>query len=167
MAGASCCGPRPGQPPAWPCVPLASHCRPACSRSPATDCRSGTCSATPPPARRLSRPFNHLRERTVEDGFGCLHNQMGADGNQYEQLQLPDRSATIASVVTISAPTDAACCSADRTTFVGSMIPALTMSLNSPVCASKPQLYSSLSSTLPEITAPSSPEFSAIWRSGR
>jgi hypothetical protein len=39
------------------------------------------------------------------------------------------RSATIASVVIISEPTDAACCNADRTTLVGSMIPALTWSL--------------------------------------
>jgi transglutaminase-like putative cysteine protease len=48
-------------------------------------------------------------------------------------------SPTIASVVIISAPTDAACCRADRTTLVGSMIPAFTMSLNSPLWASKPQ----------------------------
>ncbi len=34
----------------------------------ATDCHSRTCSATPPPPRELSRPFNHLRKGTVEDG---------------------------------------------------------------------------------------------------
>jgi hypothetical protein len=50
------------------------------------------------------------------------------------------RSATIASVVIIREPTEAACYNADRTTLVGSMMPALIMSLNSPVCASKPQL---------------------------
>ena len=43
-------------------------------------------------------------------------------------------------VVIIIEATDAACCSADRTTLVGSMMPAFTKSLNSPVWASKPQL---------------------------
>src|SRR5271166_3176266 len=47
-------------------------------------------------------------------------------------------SATIASVVTSRPATDAASCSAVRTTLVGSMMPALTRSLNSPVWASKP-----------------------------
>jgi hypothetical protein len=46
-------------------------------------------------------------------------------------------SATIASVVTSRPATDAASCSAVRTTFVGSTMPALTRSLNSPVRAIK------------------------------
>jgi len=45
-------------------------------------------------------------------------------------------SATIASVVMSSPATDAASCSACRTTLVGSMMPALIMSVNSPFCAS-------------------------------
>ena len=75
--------------------------------------------------------------------------------------RLSCRSATIASGVIIREPT------AHHTTLVGSMIPALTMFLNWPVCASTPQLYSSLSRTLPEITAPSAQAFSAIWRNPR
>src|SRR5579883_2089093 len=75
-------------------------------------------------------------------------------------------SAIIASVVMSNPATDDASCSAVRTTLVGSMMPAFTRSLNSPVCASKPNAYSLLSSTLPEITAPSSPALEAIWRSG-
>jgi hypothetical protein len=50
------------------------------------------------------------------------------------------RSATIASVVMSRPETEAASYNAVRTTFVGSMMPALTRSLNSPVCASKPKL---------------------------
>ena len=42
-------------------------------------------------------------------------------------------SAIIASVVTSRPATEAASCSAVRTTFVGSMMPAFTRSLNSPV----------------------------------
>src|SRR5450759_4938317 len=76
------------------------------------------------------------------------------------------RSATIASVVIISDAIEAAFCKAVRTTLVGSMMPDLTRSLNAPLWASKPQLYSSLSSTLPAITAPSSPAFSASMAAG-
>ena len=46
------------------------------------------------------------------------------------------RSATIASVVIKSAATEAASCSAVRTTLVGSTMPAWTRSLYSPACAS-------------------------------
>ena len=45
-------------------------------------------------------------------------------------------SATAASVVVISAATLEASCSAVRTTFVGSMMPALIMSQYVPVAAS-------------------------------
>ena len=45
------------------------------------------------------------------------------------------RSATIASVVISSAATEAAPCSAVRTTLVGSMMPAAIRSLYPPVCA--------------------------------
>ena len=45
------------------------------------------------------------------------------------------RSAISASVVSISAATDAAFCSAVRTTLVGSMTPALTRSSYSSVAA--------------------------------
>ena len=45
-------------------------------------------------------------------------------------------SATMASVVTSNPAIDAASCSAVRTTLVGSMIPAFTMSVYSPFCAS-------------------------------
>ena len=54
-------------------------------------------------------------------------------------------SATIASVVTSRPATEAASCNAVRTTLVGSTMPAFTRSLNSPLCASKPQLSSFLS----------------------
>src|SRR5246127_4160567 len=75
-------------------------------------------------------------------------------------------SATIASVVINSPATEAASCSATRTTLVGSIIPAATMSLYSPDCASKPKFGSPLSVSLPTTTEPSTPEFSAIWRTG-
>src|SRR5437660_4218363 len=75
-------------------------------------------------------------------------------------------SATIASVVINSPATEPASCSATRTTLVGSIIPAFTMSLYSPDCASKPKFGSSLSVSLPTTIEPSTPEFSAIWRTG-
>ncbi len=74
-------------------------------------------------------------------------------------------SVTAASVVSRSPAIDAAFCSAVRTTFVGSMIPAATRSSNSPVAALKPLLPFN-ASTFPTITAPSTPAFSAIRRSG-
>src|SRR5260370_26906317 len=75
-------------------------------------------------------------------------------------------SPTIASVVINSPATEAASCSATRPTLVGSMIPAATMSLYSPDCASKPKFGSSLSVSLPTTIEPSTPEFSAICRTG-
>lgn len=50
------------------------------------------------------------------------------------------RSATIASVVMSSEATEAASCSAVRTTFAGSMTPDFTRSSYAPVAALKPQL---------------------------
>ena len=73
----------------------------------------------------------------------CRHRPAASAGAFFSGF-----SATIASVVTSRPATEAASCSAVRTTLVGSMMPAFTRSLNSPVCASKPQLYSSLSSDL-------------------
>src|SRR5262249_52447727 len=58
-------------------------------------------------------------------------------------------SATIASVVTSRPATEAAFCNASRTTLVGSMLPAFTMSTYSRVCASKPRSGSLASSSLP------------------
>src|SRR4051794_26537437 len=75
-------------------------------------------------------------------------------------------SATIASVVIKRPATEAASCSAVRTTLAGSITPRLTRSPYSLAWASKPQLASSLSSSLPTTTAPSTPAFSAICRAG-
>ena len=75
-------------------------------------------------------------------------------------------SATIASVVIKRPATDAASCSAVRTTLAGSMTPRATRSPYSLAWASKPQLASVASSSLPTTTAPSRPEFSAICRAG-
>merc|ERR1711971_110698 len=47
-------------------------------------------------------------------------------------------SATMASVVVIKDATDAASPNAERTTFVGSMMPASIMLTYSPLCALKP-----------------------------
>src|SRR5260370_25234240 len=76
------------------------------------------------------------------------------------------RSPTIATLVINNPASEAASCSATRTTLVGSMIPAATMSLYSPDCASKPKFGSSLSVSLPTTIEPSTPEFSAICRTG-
>ena len=67
-------------------------------------------------------------------------------------------SATMASVVIRSEATEAASCSAIRTTLVGSMMPAETMSTYSSFCASKPKLPD-FSSTLPTTIEPSTPAF--------
>mmetsp|Transcript_28121 Transcript_28121/g.68242 ORF Transcript_28121/g.68242 Transcript_28121/m.68242 type:complete len:305 (+) Transcript_28121:254-1168(+) len=71
-------------------------------------------------------------------------------------------STTMASVVVMSDATLAASTSAVRQTFVGSMMPACTMSQKVPSCALYPQLKSSDSSSLPTMTAPSTPAFDAI-----
>jgi hypothetical protein len=75
-------------------------------------------------------------------------------------------SAIIASVVTNRPATEAAFYLDSRTTLVGSMMPAFTMSTYSPLCASKPRLRSFESSSLPTTTDPSVPAFSATCRTG-
>lgn len=72
------------------------------------------------------------------------------------------RSATATSVVTMSAATDDASCSAVRTTFIGSMIPCLIMSHHVPLAASKPQRGSFCSSSLPTMTSPARPALTAM-----
>ena len=71
-------------------------------------------------------------------------------------------SATIASVVIRRPATEAAFWRATRTTLVGSMMPRFTRSVYSPDWASKPQLTSLDSSSLPTTMEPSVPAFSAI-----
>src|SRR5712671_3381102 len=75
-------------------------------------------------------------------------------------------SATIASVVTSRPATEAAFCNASRTTLVGSMMPALTISTYSPLWASKPRFGSFASSSRPTTIDHSVPAFSATWRTG-
>src|SRR5262245_36533586 len=70
-------------------------------------------------------------------------------------------SATIASVVRMFLPIDAAFCSADRVTIVGSITPALTRSVYSPVSALRPS-PGFMPRTFSTTTEPSRPEFSAI-----
>src|SRR6516162_7073444 len=76
-------------------------------------------------------------------------------------------SATMASVVISSPAIDAAFCSADRTTLVGSMMPLVTRLMYSPFWASKPYEYWSFSRILPTMSDPSSPALMAIWRAGQ
>src|SRR6266849_2200164 len=71
-------------------------------------------------------------------------------------------AAIMASVVSISAATEAALTSAVRTTFVGSMMPALTRSSYAPGAALKPNALSLDSFTLFTTMLPSAPLFSAI-----
>ena len=75
-------------------------------------------------------------------------------------------SATIASVVISRPATEAAFCKDERTTFVGSITPALIMSVNSLVFALKPTFSSVPSISLPTMTEPSAPAFSAMLRAG-
>ena len=75
-------------------------------------------------------------------------------------------SATMASVVIMRPAIEAASCSATRTTFAGSTMPAPNMSTYCSVCASKPKLWDLLAKTLPTTIEPSTPEFSAICRIG-
>src|SRR6202161_3185090 len=56
-------------------------------------------------------------------------------------------STTMASVVIMRRATDAASCSATRTTFAGSTMPAFSMSTYCSVCASKPKVCDLFSST--------------------
>ena len=78
----------------------------------------------------------------------------------------PGRSDTMASVVMRRPATEAASCSAVRTTLAGSTMPASIMSTYSSVWALKPQLFDLCSLTLPTTIEPSAPEFLAIWRMG-
>src|SRR5437763_10606067 len=74
-------------------------------------------------------------------------------------------SATIASVVRMFFAIDAAFCSAERVTMVGSMIPALTRSSYSPVATFRPWPAGS-ERILSTTTEPSRPALSASWRIG-
>ena len=69
-------------------------------------------------------------------------------------------SATIASVVRMFLPIEAAFCSAERVTIVGSMIPALTRSSISPVSTFRPWPLAA-ERTLSITTEPSRPALSA------
>ena len=71
-------------------------------------------------------------------------------------------SATMASVVTSRPATEAASCSAARTTLAGSMMPASIMSTYSSFWASKPKVSDLFSRILPTTIEPSTPAFSAI-----
>src|SRR5881628_2565474 len=75
-------------------------------------------------------------------------------------------SVTITSVVSSNDAIDAACCSATRSTLVGSMMPATIMSTYSWVSASKPRVRGTVALTFSTITEPSSPAFSTICRIG-
>jgi hypothetical protein len=68
-----------------------------------------------------------------------------------------NRSAIMASVVIRRPATDAPSCSAERTTFVGSMIPSLRRQRIRQFAASKPNASVSLSRILPTTIEPSSP----------
>src|SRR5581483_3754080 len=74
-------------------------------------------------------------------------------------------SATIASVVRMFFAIDAAFCSAERVTIVGSMMPDLTRSSISPESTFRPWPLAALR-TLSTTTEPSRPAFVASWRSG-
>src|SRR5215468_11196734 len=75
-------------------------------------------------------------------------------------------SATMASVVTNRPATDAASCSAARTTLAGSTMPLSTRSTYSSLWASKPKVSDLCSMILPTTIEPSTPEFSAILHVG-
>src|SRR4029077_15466130 len=74
-------------------------------------------------------------------------------------------SATMASVVSIRLATEAAFCSAVRTTLVGSMMPAFSRSSYSSAAALKPN-EPFPERTLSRTMEPSAPAFFAIQRSG-
>src|SRR5207247_483667 len=75
-------------------------------------------------------------------------------------------SVISASVVSRSEAMDAAFSSATRSTLVGSMIPAWSMSTNSMLSASKPRVATVSALTFSTTTLPSRPAFSTIWRIG-
>jgi len=98
---------------------------------------SFTSSASRRGTPRRSRPGSRAAEscpRRLAPGGRFSEGGMG--GAAAPPSFFSGLSATIASVVTSRPATDAACCNAVRTTLVGSMMPALIMSLNPPVCAS-------------------------------
>ena len=74
-------------------------------------------------------------------------------------------SLTVASVVISRLATLTAFCSAIRSTFTGSIMPAENISTSLPFAASKPS-FSLAFSTSFATTPASKPAFSAIWRSG-
>ena len=76
------------------------------------------------------------------------------------------RSATIASVVISRPATLAASCSAVRTTFVGSTMPALTRSTYSRSARRSRKCSTSARGACRRRSEASTPEFSTIWRSG-
>ena len=71
-------------------------------------------------------------------------------------------SVTTLSVVRSVAATEAAFCSTERVTFVGSMMPLSTISQYLLFSASKPKLAFFALTTLSTITEPSKPAFFAI-----
>src|SRR5438034_684000 len=75
-------------------------------------------------------------------------------------------SVISASVVSRSEAMDAAFSSATRSTLVGSMMPACSMSTNSMLSASKPRVTTVSALTFSTMTLPSRPAFSTIWRMG-
>src|ERR1044071_7594271 len=74
------------------------------------------------------------------DGRTPLFHQKSIGGAAAAGSDFLGLSATSASVVISRAATEAASCSAVRTTLAGSITPAFTMSWYSPVVALKPQL---------------------------
>src|SRR5438876_983365 len=76
------------------------------------------------------------------------------------------RSVISASVVSSSEAIDAAFSSATRSTLVGSMIPACSMSTNSMLSASKPRVTTVSALTFSTMTLPSRPAFSTICLMG-
>ena len=76
------------------------------------------------------------RGRTADEFAVTLRQLLDMNGVAPSSV----KAAIIASVVISRLATEAASCNAVRTTLVGSMMPAATRSLYSPVCASKPKL---------------------------
>ena len=149
----------PSTPTSWAATAAPTAATPCCCRwrLPSRSNQSGSPSPRPSPASgrgRRSGPLSRLRN--VGEGTGEGPRVRG--GRLYIMPPMPPmppippmpppppppagagasslgRSTISASVVTSSAATDAAFCSAERTTFVGSMTPASTRSSNSSVAA--------------------------------
>jgi hypothetical protein len=98
---------------------------------------SAGCSTCPPPGRRRAEQpgWGQPRRgrRTVR-----VWGHRGDHERRHVLLRIQDASATIASVVRMFLPIEAAFWSAERVTIVGSMIPALTRSSSSPVSTFRP-----------------------------